>query len=460
MSAQPASYDRTLPRYIRRERGAYYTPPELVELLLDHGLEPLLDRVADPLRLRIADPACGDGRFLLAAAERIARRGVPIARVVRSCLFGVDSDSQAVQLCRRNLARAARRRPNSISTIAVGDGLTAWEPGTFDAVIGNPPFRNAIEGNRREYRPHPLIGGTADLAYRFLVRATELVRPGGTVAMIQPRPGLNAAALDRFRRGVPNDLRPNLIFAPDRSRLFDGAMVFACALVLGPGPTCRVSRDPARRAWATGPIRSVNWWQGLNALLLGDRSDGVPAPAGRRIGDVFEVVAGMTAAEAYAVRPFVRNAPRASRGRLVTTGLIDPGECLWGRRRCRYLGVDYDHPAVVRSRDLPPSVTRRWRRSLRPKILVAGLSRRLECVLDADGRLMGAVSTFAILHPRDDVAELRELVDWLHGDIVDRHFRFELGASAVSGGDTVMTKRFLRSLPMADARPARGPMAR
>jgi hypothetical protein len=83
------------------------------------------------------------------------------------------------------------------------------------------------------------------------------------------------------------------------------------------------------------------------------------------------------------------------------------------------------------------------------KILVAGLSRRLECVLDAEGRLMGAVSTFAIFHPRDDVGELRKLVDWLHGEAVDRRFRYDLGANAVSGGDTVMTKWFLQSLPLA-----------
>src|SRR5262245_10096543 len=90
----------------RRRAGAYYTPPELIELLLDHSIEWVLDRVTDPSQVRVADPACGSGRFLLAAARRIARRGVPMVDVVRLCIFGVDTDPIAVRLCREALARA------------------------------------------------------------------------------------------------------------------------------------------------------------------------------------------------------------------------------------------------------------------------------------------------------------------------------------------------------------------
>jgi SAM-dependent methyltransferase len=440
-------YDLSLPRAVRRANGAYYTPAPLIDLLLDHGLEPLLDRTTDPLQLRIADPACGDGRFLLAAARRIARRGAPLADVVRHCLFGVDTDAKAIRNSRSMLADTAGCSASDLRQIRRGDGLTAWEGLRFDAMIGNPPFRNAIEGDAARQPRHPLIGGTADLAYRFLVRATERVRPGGVVAYIQPRPVLNAACLARFRAGLPEGLRPNLIFAPDRSRLFPGALVFACAIILGPGETCRVSRDPEARSesWAEGPIASTNWWRSVN-LLLNDDSE--PAEGGACLGDCFEVWAGMTASEAYDLRPFVRESPRAVRGRLITTGLIDPGVCHWGKRRCRYLGQDFRHPVVRASRLLPPNLRRRLTRSRRPKILVAGLSRRLECVLDEKGQLLGAVSTFAILDPNDDVGMLRRLADWLHGPEVDERFRYDLGANAIGGGDTVMTKVFLKSLPL------------
>jgi SAM-dependent methyltransferase len=416
-------------------------------LLLDHGLEPLLDRTTNLLQLRIADPACGDGRFLLAAAQRIARRGAPLDDVIRHRLFGVDTDPNAIRNSRTMLADAAGCSSSDLRQIRRGDGLTAWDGRRFDAVIGNPPFRNAIEGDVARQPRHPLIGGTADLGYRFLVRTTELVRPGGVVAYIQPRPVLNTACLARFRAGLPDGLRPNLIFAPDRSRFFPGALVFTCALILGPNEMCRVSRDPEARAesWAEGPITSTNWWRGVN-LLLNEYSD--RAEAGACLGDRFEVWAGMTAGEAYDLRPFVCESPRAARGRLVTTGLIDPGFCHWGARRCRYLGQDFQHPAVKSSRFLPPSLRRRLARSRRPKIIVAGLSRRVESVLDERGQLLGAVSTFAILDSNNDVRALRRLADWLHGPDVDERFRHDLGANAVGGGDTVMTKAFLKSLPL------------
>src|SRR5664280_69253 len=74
----------SVPGHERRTSGSYFTPPDLVEHLLDRVLEPALDdcivgqtlEAAEQriLQLRIVDPACGTGVFLLAAARRIARR--------------------------------------------------------------------------------------------------------------------------------------------------------------------------------------------------------------------------------------------------------------------------------------------------------------------------------------------------------------------------------------------------
>ena len=131
----------------------------------------------------------------------------------------------------------------------------------------------------------------------------------------------------------------------------------------------------------------------------------------------------------------------------MTTGLIDPGFCHWGQRRCRYLGRDFDFPGIANHADLTPSLRRRLVRSRRPKILVAGLSKRIECMLDPAGQYVGAVSTYTIVHPADDVAELRRLATHLHSSEIDRQFHDELGANAVGGGDIVMRKQFLREIP-------------
>jgi hypothetical protein len=111
----------------RKTTGSYYTPDSLVQVLVDSAVEPVIaDTIAkNPghelealLGLSIVDPACGSGHFLLAAARRLASHvarleanGTPSAgeyrhalrRVVGRCIYGVDLNPMAVELCKVGL---------------------------------------------------------------------------------------------------------------------------------------------------------------------------------------------------------------------------------------------------------------------------------------------------------------------------------------------------------------------
>jgi hypothetical protein len=111
----------------RKTSGSYYTPESLVSVLLDSALEPVIaDTLAKHpsgaakalLDLAIVDPACGSGHFLLSAARRLATHvaraqasGTPSAeeyrralrQVVAKCIFGVDLNPMAVELCKVSL---------------------------------------------------------------------------------------------------------------------------------------------------------------------------------------------------------------------------------------------------------------------------------------------------------------------------------------------------------------------
>ena len=113
--------------HARKTTGSYYTPDELVQLLLTSALDPVVkhtvgahpDRAADALlELAVVDPACGSGHFLLAAARRLADHvarirstGTPtpddyqraLRDVVRRCIYGVDMNPLAVELCKVSL---------------------------------------------------------------------------------------------------------------------------------------------------------------------------------------------------------------------------------------------------------------------------------------------------------------------------------------------------------------------
>ena len=113
--------------HARKTTGSYYTPDELVQLLLASALDPVVKRTVDAyperpvdalLELAIVDPACGSGHFLLASARRLADRvarfragGTPtpddyqhaLRDVVRRCIYGVDMNPLAVELCKVSL---------------------------------------------------------------------------------------------------------------------------------------------------------------------------------------------------------------------------------------------------------------------------------------------------------------------------------------------------------------------
>lgn len=105
----------------RKKSGSYYTPSDLIALVLDEALDPLIDeaiRAADPERalldLTVVDPACGSGHFVVAAARRIAsalatvRTGeteptpaalrAATADVIERCVYGVDLNDLAIEI--------------------------------------------------------------------------------------------------------------------------------------------------------------------------------------------------------------------------------------------------------------------------------------------------------------------------------------------------------------------------
>lgn len=114
----------------RKTTGSYYTPTQLIDSLLDSALEPVISRTIRAagsveaaetalLNLKICDPACGSGHFLLAAAQRLAKRlaalrsgdeePAPAALrhalrdVMGRCMYGVDINPMSVELCKVSL---------------------------------------------------------------------------------------------------------------------------------------------------------------------------------------------------------------------------------------------------------------------------------------------------------------------------------------------------------------------
>jgi hypothetical protein len=241
-----AAYTALLDGHERKATGSYYTPPELVERLLDSALEPVLDQTQDRpgalLAVTVCDPACGAGHFLVAAARRIARR-LPrpgaLRDVIRHCIYGVDVNPVAVELTKIALwleaaepgqpfgcLEARIRHGNSLigaisGTPATGtrEAADAWcatlvqpqesrpffhwplefpgvfRAGGFSCVVGNPPWERIKLSRRPEGESRFLRGSgrypltaRGDLnAYAVFAEAGRMLTgPRGRLGLIVP----------------------------------------------------------------------------------------------------------------------------------------------------------------------------------------------------------------------------------------------------------------------------------
>lgn len=190
----------------RKTSGSYYSPDPLVQELLDSALEPVIkqrlqeakdlvnrkesdkgilptwyaslklnahsplsySQLAEQalLALKICDPACGSGHFLIAAAHRLARHLARIRTgesepgpeeyqhalrdVIGRCIYGVDLNPMAVELCKVSLWMEAMEPGKPLSFldhhIQCGNSLLGCTPALLEFGISPEAFK-PIEGD-------------------------------------------------------------------------------------------------------------------------------------------------------------------------------------------------------------------------------------------------------------------------------------------------------------------------
>ncbi len=162
----------------RKTTGSYYTPPELVSELIKSALEPVLaarlekarkdeEKEQAILSMKVCDPACGSGHFLLAAARRLGKELArvrtgddepapeqvrpAIRDVIGHCIYGVDKNPLAVDLCKVALWIEGHSEGRPLSfldhRIRIGDSLVGvFDIKVFEEGIPDDAF-NPISGD-------------------------------------------------------------------------------------------------------------------------------------------------------------------------------------------------------------------------------------------------------------------------------------------------------------------------
>ncbi len=244
-------------------KGIVYTPPMLVDFLLDRCLP--LD--VKTLSWKILDPACGSGIFLVGAFKRLIQcwrmandwkrpTHLDLKRILKNNIFGFDEKSEAVRITAFSLCVALcdELEPLVIwkelkfdnlqkSNLQGRDFFEIVESGEFnnhfDLIIGNPPFDSKlttaaarhVESVHAKLRPKL---PDMQLALLFLEQSFRLARKDATICLIQPAGPLlyNGNALT-FRGYLFERFAIDQVFdfTPLEGVLFSKAQVAAAAII-------------------------------------------------------------------------------------------------------------------------------------------------------------------------------------------------------------------------------------
>lgn len=301
---------------VRKSGGVYYTPKYIVDYIVANTVGTLIEgkQPQEIEKLRILDPACGSGSFLLSAFQylidchlryyeahleeakmesmfpeltRTSDGGFRLSiwrktKILAGNLFGVDLDSQAVEITMMNLYLKALEGekglpnrqhllPSLMSNIRCGNSLVGtdfhengghtpqeriasnpfdWSSNTngfgailakggFDAIVGNPPYIRIqnLDSAQVEYfnSRYQAATGKYDIYVFFIEQAAQLLQEKGILGMILPNKFLTASYGAGVRSLITKRMLLYGIVDFTASQVFDQATTYTCLLFLKKG---------------------------------------------------------------------------------------------------------------------------------------------------------------------------------------------------------------------------------
>ncbi|MDE1152832.1 MAG: Eco57I restriction-modification methylase domain-containing protein [Micavibrio sp.] len=324
----------------------------------------------------------------------------------------LKEDNKAAKLTDIQALQKKNVKPYFLWQLHFSDVFTGEETG-FDIVIANPPYVDSEEMTKNNKNMRDAIkkvykaaSGNWDLFVVFIEQGIELLNTGGTLYYIIPNKLVAASYAEEIRKIVSSHYvreirdysRVNVFTTADvypvtlgltKKKLSDVAALATMADISKVGATTFVENDKLRQEGLWDKYFGTQEQIDLIAHIEKNPNLG---------SIVAEVSSAATVSEAYEVKKFLVEAENSSLKyfKLTNTGTIDPYRCAWGVENTQYIKDKYKTP-IVEEGDVKKMNLRRFEQSKSAKLIVAGMSKTIECFLDSKGEYLAGKSTSIVL---------------------------------------------------------------
>ena len=225
----------------RKDRGQYFTPPEVATFMAELG------DMNDTATVRVLDPGAGTGILSCAACERLAQsRDIKTIELdvyeMDPCLTGMLEDVLS-HLEAWLQQRGIRLQSNIVDkdfVVTASRIMASDELQPYDLIISNPPYKKINGDDPRSHLMAEAVCGQPNLYALFMFTASKLLKPSGTMVFITPRSYMAGCYFEAFRHAFFD------VVHPVRVHLFDSRKdVFANQGVLQENVILKARKGPA-----------------------------------------------------------------------------------------------------------------------------------------------------------------------------------------------------------------------
>jgi hypothetical protein len=446
-----------------------------------------------------------EGRWRLSLAQRrnilqnniygvdLDRQAVEVAQLSLFLKLLEDERAASAHQYRLEFARDANMKkllPDLSKNIACGNSLIGWDiagtvglsagdemrlnpldfrdafpevmrAGGFDAIVGNPPYVDSewmtkYLSQTRQYctEHYEAASGNWDLFCVFVERAIALCRPSGRASLIVP----NKLGSTSYAIGARKVIHRNslislrdyssvpvfpvsvypIVYVVEKKCPAGDAVVFFEKMEPDKKDHAYIAHSIAipLNTYFTPPESPWRVFSNLNGANMIERFGCFP-----RLGEIATVVGAATVAEAYEIANLLKDGGNGIH--VVNSGTVDPYALLWGAKQFKYLGKSYLRPIVPKDKEhLLPA--KRLLQTKTQKIIVAGMTKRLECGLDSQGIYLAGKSTSIVSWNSD----LRYLVAILNSRLVNFYYNSQFGGDKLQGGYLRIGPPQLKTIPI------------